>query len=187
MNAWEYVNPFVSALIGIGPPAGWISAAAATVAFVGVRAYLNRKRLTFEEVYNAKVGIVPPFNPNGPAHPPEAGAIDLRTFTHVTIIVIRVRNTGPAAIGRNDFAQTLRVAVTGRHIIDFRVSGLTPAGTTVERGIDTGLLDSDGKPTGWVVSAPTGDLNNIGDGACTDRTTLRADLPRAMSDGLTKD
>ena len=167
----EYVGPFVTGLIGIGP-AGWISALVATVLFLAGRAYANRKRLSYQEVYNSKVGIVPPFS----SHPDG----DITAFNNVTILVIHVWNSGRAAIAKRDFGTLMRVTVTGRHIIDFRVSGATPAQNSIELGIDTGVLDDEGRRTGWIVTATTPDIGNLT--RSLTRRELRADLRRSLKD-----
>ncbi|GAA3045364.1 substrate-binding domain-containing protein [Pseudonocardia yunnanensis] len=91
----------------------------AAIALV-VRLYVSRKRLSFEEDFNSKIGIVPFGHNNDPA------ATILSVFNSVSVVVIRVWNSGRATIEADDYRRALRFVVRGRYILDFRLSQPQP-------------------------------------------------------------
>lgn len=88
-----------------------------------VRAYLDRKRLSFEEVYNSKIGFHRPFDRDAENYEPI-----LQNFNNVSILVLRVWNSGRSKITPEDFRRPLELLAHDRFIVDFRVSDVLPPG-----------------------------------------------------------
>lgn len=114
-----------------GAPWFLVAVILATVGLL-VRLFIERKRLTFEEVYNSKIGFHRPFEPND-SEPPQAV---LKNFNNVSILVLRIWNSGRASIETTDFRQPLELDFSDRFIVDFRVS--TPRPPSVATAEDVG-------------------------------------------------
>ncbi|MGH3566755.1 MAG: PstS family phosphate ABC transporter substrate-binding protein [Pseudonocardia sp.] len=82
------------------------------------RLYATRKRLSYKEVYDNRIGIVPA----GDRPPDNDARRMLAVFNNVSVVMIRVWNSGRGRIATDDYLQPLRFVVRDRYIVDFRIS-----------------------------------------------------------------
>jgi hypothetical protein len=96
-------------------PVGFLVALGLAVLALLARLYAGRKRLVWEEELNTKIGMEP-FGSHHHSTP------DLTLFNSITVLVIKFRNAGWSTVNDADYRTWPQVAVSGRFIVDFRVS-----------------------------------------------------------------
>lgn len=151
----------------VGSQPGWIGVALAlSLAGLLVRLYLSRKRLSFKEEFNSKIGIVPFAHEHG-GKPQDS---ELAVFNHVSVVLIKIRNSGRVGIDAADWLERLSFAVTGRYIVDFRVSGPKPS-DLFKKGPEQNYVDT--LDVNWEVRPREGDAVML-------RPALREGLPGTL-------
>ncbi|MGP3957875.1 PstS family phosphate ABC transporter substrate-binding protein [Nonomuraea sp. 3N208] len=89
------------------------------------RLLVRRKRISFRVLYNSKIGLGPEQH-NGGADPAEHGPPQLRRVARLlgrmSIVVIRIRNSGSYDIDPDDFERPLSFTFGGRLVWNARVS-----------------------------------------------------------------
>ncbi|MEV4177364.1 substrate-binding domain-containing protein [Nonomuraea sp. NPDC049709] len=122
MVVLEPLGRLVNFLGGVGPVLFGIALLVAAP-FVD-RLVVRRKRLTFRVLYNSKIGVGPE-RLDG-ADPAEAGPPQLsrvvRLLDRMSIVVIRIRNSGSYDIDPDDFDKALSFTFGGRVVWNARVS-----------------------------------------------------------------
>lgn len=131
--------------------------------------FLKRKRLSWRERYNSKIGLVPELVERNPK-------IEsfLATLENISVLIIRISNTGRSTVTKEDYHEPLRFAFKNRFILDFRVSNPRPVDIrdTVEKGA--------------YVSRTIGDFGNPPDNK-TYQQTLREALSGPLSSPSNED
>jgi ABC-type phosphate transport system substrate-binding protein len=100
--------------------------AAATIAAPLIDRYvIRRRRLTYRVLYNSKIGLNPiPLHDrkNGAAQADPELVRTVRLLEPLSVVVIRIRNTGSFDIGPGDFEHQLQFTFGSRVVWDARVS-----------------------------------------------------------------
>ncbi|NUP02166.1 MAG: hypothetical protein HOW71_10450 [Nonomuraea sp.] len=128
MAVLEPLGRLVDFLGGVGPVL--LSIVLLLVAPFVDRLVVRRKRLGFRVLYNSKIGVGPEGLGDG-ADPVEAGPPQLRRVAELlermSIVVIRIRNSGSYDIEPEDFDRPLSFTFGGRVVWNARVSEASTA------------------------------------------------------------
>ncbi|MFC6084620.1 PstS family phosphate ABC transporter substrate-binding protein [Sphaerisporangium aureirubrum] len=123
MAVLEWLARLVNFLGGAGPVLFSIALLIATPYFD--RLLVRRKRLGFRVLYNSKIGLGPETLHDG-AEPARSGPPQLRQvmrlLDRMSMVVIRIRNSGSYDIGPEDFDRPLSFTFGGRVVWNARVS-----------------------------------------------------------------
>ncbi len=131
--------------------------------FLALSYFLKRKRLSWREGYNSKIGLIPESAGRSPL-------IEsfLATLENVSVLVIRMRNTSRSTITVEDYHGPLRFTFKNRFIIDFRVS--KPLPDDIRKRVDEEAYVS--RPIDDFGDPPKDTINQL---------TLRKTLTEALS------
>ncbi|MGH3832650.1 MAG: PstS family phosphate ABC transporter substrate-binding protein [Pseudonocardiaceae bacterium] len=114
--------------------------------------FLKRKRLSWRERYNSKIGLVSGFTERNPRI---EQFID--TLANTSVLIIRIRNTGRSTITASDYHEPLRITFKNRFILDFRVS--TPRPRDIRDKVENSAfvsqaIDDFGNPPENIIKLP---------------------------------
>src|SRR3979411_613505 len=113
---------FVNYLLGLGG-IPWFVSLSLALALLVLRRYAARKSLSWQELYNSKIGLVPMLAENAPN---PLVAETLANLDAVSVVIFRIWNAGRARISAEDYDAPLRFSVEHRYLLDFRISGAKP-------------------------------------------------------------
>ncbi|WP_010305857.1 PstS family phosphate ABC transporter substrate-binding protein [Saccharopolyspora spinosa] len=130
--------------------------AAATIAAPVVdRFVIRRKRLHYRVLYNSKIGLSPIELHDGEVPPADPQLIRIaRLVDRMSIVIIRIRNTGSFDIEADDFAEDLSFTFGKRIVWDARISE-APTKTIRQRIRNNLVFFTDGQETGYAPNPPS--------------------------------
>lgn len=116
----------------LGSNQGTISLGVAAAVAIGSpvvdRLLIRRKRIQYQVLYNSKIGLSPLFldsdrdetGPSAPTNPQLTNVVNL--LVNLSVVIIRIRNTGSYDIGADDFSPPLSFTFGKRVVWDARIS-----------------------------------------------------------------